>query len=335
MRVIDQLENGTDRAIQQAKRLKLRGYDQDELGEVARDAAAVWERMLKASNPGWTSNDTSLYEMTEALRLAGWPKAPAKLHHIRKSANRDKHSPDPLHDVDQLIGWLEVIKAELGSLAPYAPGVTLELPAQLRIRRMVCAVYEIFHQGETIYRFLEAGPADTWQTSGTIDEFQVENKHHEYIESELAKLPSWSTNPPELDDLKKSLEKSDDALWQIMHFDASYQQIHDILAPLQHDLPLLPGLHREDEALNFIASVAQAVLTGGHPDLLGRSPLDEATVRGRVEALITNVPERLKPMRLDRCSDSTFRAEAPAAHSIDEDLGALVTDRGVLLIRAR
>ncbi len=334
MRVIDQLENGTDRAIQQAKRLKLQGYDQDQLGEVARDAAAVWERMLKASSPSWTSNNTQLYDMTEELRQAGWSTAPPKLHRIRKSANRDKHSPDPLHDVDELITCLEVIKAHLGSLATYVPGVALELPAQLRIRRMVCAVYEIFNQGETIYSFLEAAPTDTWQTVKRVDEFQVENKHQVHIESELAKLPSWAVNPAELDDLKKSLEESDSDLWQIMHFDASYQQIHDLMAPHQHDLPLLIGLHREDNAFNFVASVAQSVLTGGLPGLLGRSPLEEQPVRQRIEALIAKVPPRLKPLRLDRCSGATFRAAVPSAQSVDEALGALVTDRGVLLIRA-
>jgi hypothetical protein len=335
MRVIDQLENGTDRAIQQAKRLRLQGYDQDELGVVARDAAAVWERMLKASNPSWTNSNKSLYDMTQELKQSGWLTAPAQLDLIRTSANRDKHSPDPLHDVEQLISSLEVIKAELASLATYAPGVTLELPAQLRIRRMVCAVYEIFHQGETIYSFLEADATDTWQTLKHIDEFQVENKHDKHIENELAKLPSWSVNPPELDDLRRSLQESDSELWQIMHFDASYQQIHDIMAPYQHDLPLLDGLHREDDYLNFVASVAHSILSGELPDLVGRSPLDEQTIRRQVEALIADVPERLKPLRLDRCSGSTFYAETPGAHSADAALGALVTNRGVLLVRAR
>lgn len=331
MRIIDQLENGTDRAIQRAKRLKLQGYDQDQLGEVARDAAAVWERMLKASDPSWTNK--TLNQITEVLRLAGWSNAAAKLHLIRGNANSDKHDPNPLHDVDQLIVSLEVIKAHLGSLTTYAPGVAIELPAQLRLRRMVCAVYEIFHQGETIYSFLEAAPTDTWQTVKHIDEFQVENKHQGHIESELAKLPSWAVNPPELDDLKKSLEESNSNIWQIMHFDTSYQQIHEIMAPHQHDLPLLIGLHREDNAFNFVASVAQSVLTGGLPDLLGRSPLEEQPIRERIEALIAKVPPRLKPVRLDRCSGATFRAAAPSAQSMDEALGALVTDRGVLLIR--
>lgn len=333
MRIIDQLENGTSRALQQAKGLRLRGYDQDELGEVTRDAAAVWERSLKASNPNWTNK--SLYSIIEDLKDAGWFKAAAELHVIRTSANSDKHDASPLHVVDQLVAALEVLTTELGSLQTYVPGVGNELPRSPRIRRMVCAVYEIFHAGETIYSFLEAGPTDTWQTARQIDEFQVENRNDAAIEGELAKLPNWAINPPELDDLKKSLLESDNELWRIASFDATYQQVHDIVAPHQHDLPLLIGLHREDDAFNFTASVAQSLLIGGLPDLLGRSPLDEPGVRSQLESLVANVPERLKPLRLDRCSLSRFRAEEPSAVAIDVRLGALVTDRGVLLIRAQ
>lgn len=333
MRIVDQLENGTNRDLQHAKLLRIQGYDQDQIGEVTRNVAALWERSLKASDSRWAN--MSLFEITNLLRAAGWSEAAEELHFIRSNANRDKHEPSPLHVADRLIVALTVLKAELGSLKKYAPGVIDQLPAQLRIRRMICAVYENFHQGETIYSLLEAEPTDTWQTCKKIDEFQVANKHDDYIEGELAKLPNWSVNPPELNHLKKSLEFSDSNLWQIMHFDASYQEIHDIMAPHQHDFPLLSGLHREDDALNFVASVAQAVLSGGLSDLFGRSPLNEQAVRVRLEALIVKVPERLKPLRLDRCSYSAFQSALPGAIGIDTQIGALVTDRGVLLVRAQ
>ncbi|MDQ0030903.1 hypothetical protein [Arthrobacter bambusae] len=333
MRIIDHVENGTARSLSSAKDLQLRGYDQDELGDVVRDAAALWERSLKSSDPSWAGK--SLYEVLNVLHDAGWAAGAYELHQIRRSANKDKHAADPFHDVDALISTLERILAELGSLGSCVPGVLSEISPRMRVRRIVCAVYDFFHAGETVYDFLEAGPEDTWQTARPIDGFQVENKHSREIEAKLSLLPRWSINPPELSDLRTSLLESDSELWLIASFEASYQQLHDILAPYQHDLPLLGGLHREDDDFNFHASVAQSILAGALPDLLGRSRLDEQHARTQLQALLAMVPERLKPLRLDRCSPSTFKSEFSRAIAADSRMGALVTNRGVLLILAR
>ncbi|WP_314326174.1 hypothetical protein [Paenarthrobacter ilicis] len=332
MRIIDDVENGTARGLSQAKDLQLRGYDQDELGDVARDVAALWERSLKASDPSWANS--SLNQILVGLRATGWASGAHQLHEVRRSANKDKHDANPAHDAEALISALERILAELQSLGSYAPGVLNDVSPRMRLRRMVCAVYEVFHAGETIYDFIEAGPADTWQTAKRIDGFQVENKHSEEIEVKLALLPRWSWNPPEFNELRKSLLESDSELWQIASLEASYQQIHDLMAPYQHDLPILRGLHREDDDSNFYASVAQSILSGTLPDLLGRSRLDEQGVRNQLQELLSGIPDRLKPLRFDRCSPITFQAELPGAIAVDAGLHALVTDRGVLLITA-
>lgn len=200
---------------------------------------------------------------------------------------------------------------------------------------MICAVYEFFHHGETEYMFLEAGTDDTWQTVRVIDRFQIENKHCRAVEEQLAQLDSWERNPDELDKLHRSLLKSDSELWFIARFNASHHQVQSILAGYQHNLPLLQGLHREDSYGNLVATVAQALLSDETPKLVGRSQLDSDALRGKVAALLDLVPDRLKPLRLDRCTPEAFADALGSAVLVDEDLRALVTDRGVLLVESR
>jgi hypothetical protein len=332
MRIIDELSNGLARSLEQALRLKVTGYDQDEVGETARDAAALWERSLKASHPGWA--DSSLFAITQQLRSAGWQEGADAMDFVRTSANHDKHDAQPDHDIERIIESLRVLQAQLSPLQTHAPGAASELPPRLRIRHMVCAVYEMFHTGETLYSFLEATSTDTWQTAGSIDDFQVENKHSQAVEAQLAALPAWTVNPPELSDLSSSLKESDDELWFIASFDATYQQVHDIMASYQHGLPILRGLHREDSYGNFVASVAQAVLTGGAPVLAGRNTADLEDVQKKLDSLIRRTPDRLKPLRLDRCNAATYQNAVRAAIAVDRDIRALVTNRGVLLVQA-
>lgn len=332
VRIIDSLETGTTNASRRIQSLGRNGYEQDDLGAVARDVAALWERSLKASDSSWS--EKSLFQITRTLETAGWATAAPALDTIRLAANSDKHDSNRSHDFDRILDAVTILQTELGSLSVFAAGIVTALPPSLRVRRLVCAVYEVFHAGETLYSFLAADGKDSWRTAEGLDEFQVENKHTSTIEDQLAQLPAYQVNPAELDQLKLSLLESDSELWQIMRLDASYQQVHDILAQYQHGLPLLTGLHREDCNHNFIASVARSVLAGEPPLLSARSPLDYAQVRAAVESIIDRVPDRLKPLRLDRCSASEFASQSQDAVVVDRSIGALVTNRGVLFLRA-
>lgn len=333
MRIIDELANGTARSLDKVTQLRLRGHDQDEVGEVLRNVAALWERSLKASDASWSS--LSLFEMAERLDASGWQNGSRTLHLVRRAANRDKHDAATNHRAEDAISFLRTLSEELVDLGSHLPGVMGDIPMRHRVRHMVCAVYEIFHHGETEYLFLEAAPDDTWQTVRVIDRFQIENKHCRAVEEQLAQLDSWEQNPDELRELHRSLLESDSELWLIARFNASYHQVHSIMAGYQHNLPLLGGLHREDSYGNLVASVAQALLSDETPKLVGRSRLDSDALRGKVEDLLDLVPDRLKPLRLDRCSPQAFADALGSAVVVDQDLRALVTDRGVLLIESR
>ncbi|WP_145963167.1 hypothetical protein [Salinibacterium sp. UTAS2018] len=330
MRIMDSLETGTLNAARRMKALARNGYEQEDLGSVARDVAALWERSLKAADLNWTGKH--LFAITQLIQAADWQGA-ASLDVIRQAANADKHDASPNHEYDELLSALNALGSSLDTLAEVTPGLLNELPATLRVRRLVCAVYEVFHAGETIYSFLAADETDSWRTADGLDEFQVENRHTSEIETQLAALSSYTLNPAGLDDLKKSLLESDSELWQIMRMDASYQQIHDILAPYQHKLPLLPGLHREDEEGNVVATIAQALIAGASPVVGPRSPVHITSVRAALLAVFAQVPSRLKPLRVDRCTPQEYRSLARNCVAFDDALGVMVTDRGVLLIR--
>ncbi|BAJ73192.1 ribulose-5-phosphate 4-epimerase [Microbacterium testaceum StLB037] len=330
MRIIDSLETGTLNAARRMKAFGRNGYEQEDIGSVARDVAALWERSLKAADLSWTGKH--LFAITQLIQAAGWQGA-ASLDVIRQAANNDKHDASPNHEYDQLLSALDVLGSSLDTLAVVTPALLNELPATLRVRRLVCAVYEVYHAGETVYSFLAADETDSWLTADGIDEFQVENRHTSEIEARLAALPSYTLNPAGLDDLKKSLLESDSELWQIMYMDASYQQIHEILAPYQHKLPLLAGLHREDEEGNVVASIAQALITGVAPVVGPRSIVNIASISTALLAVFAQVPSRLKPLRVDRCTPQEYRGLARNCVTFDDALGVMVTDRGVVLVR--
>ena len=147
MRLVDQLIDETSTLVVRAQELQLIGYHDIEVGSIARDGAAVWERTLKASDPTLGS---TLNSMANELAGRGWPHASA-LHVLRQAANSDKHDSSPTHDLDAIEAALEELKGGGQSLAHVLPSVLNALPDRLRRRRMVCAIYEFFHAGETQY----------------------------------------------------------------------------------------------------------------------------------------------------------------------------------------
>lgn len=333
LRLVDYLETNTRRIIRDLYELQISGYDSDDLGRASRDVAALWERILKASDTNWSSSNCSLYSITEDLKSRGWT-GHAALHTVRLSANSDKHEATPNHDFQSIFRAIEELSTTAATLPAHVPNIVSVLPERLRRRRMVCAVYEFFIHGESQYSFLAAKTDDTWQTVREIDAFQVRSKHTQAIEGALATLDDWVINPPELDALKTSLEASDHELWHIASFTASYQDVIDLMAPYQHDMELLPGLHREDSDHNVTASLVAARISG-KPDsfLTSRSSARVHSLQERVTALFDAVSGDLTDFRLDRCTYATFSKSIPGALAADEGLGIVIThDRLVLVV---
>jgi hypothetical protein len=105
------------------------------------------------------------------------------------------------------------------------------------------------------------------------------------------------------------------------------------MAPYQHALPLLPGLHREDHVHNIVASVVAAHIAGrAEPGLTGRSSGHEELLRTRMAELLSTVPGSLGRLQLDRCNAAILARAVPEALVADQELGVLVKQNGVVLV---
>lgn len=331
LRIIDDLRIQTSELLEKGRRLQLEGYYDTNVGELARNAAAPWERALKASDQRY--RDWVLNSIIQDLDAQGWQYA-SHVHVLRLAANKDKHEAQPRHNLIKITAALEGAVAGLESLDHFLPGILDQMPEQLRRRTVVCAIYEFFHAGETQYSFLSAGPDDTWRSVREWDAFQVENKNSSEIEDELAKFEDWTKGPSDLKFLEQSLLESDHEFWGLMRFTASYQEIIELMAPYQHNFSLLQGLHREDYPSNIIASIATAVVTGkSAPSLTSRSKQLNVRVQERVSTFLARVRTPPGATGVDRCDARGFQEALATAISVDQELGMLVTEKGLVFVR--
>ncbi len=168
-----------------------------------------------------------------------------------------------------------------------------------------------------------------------IDTFQVKNRHSWVIEKELARFADWEANPPGLAELRASLLESDNELFRIAEFTASYTEVHELMAPYQHDMPILGGLHREDYTHNLVASAVAAFIGGANEAIVvGRHDKRTQQLSARVATLLTQVSTSAGRLRLDRCDQTVFQAALPSALVADAELGLLVQRNAVVLVLA-
>lgn len=329
MRVVDHLREETAQLQRRLRRLEVQGYDDTELGGVARDAAALWESSLKLAMGG--SRAGNLNDLAVELAGLGWPASDA-LHVVRKAANRDKHEPTARHDGDALSGALVSLSDAADELLTLTAGGSAQIPERARRRRMICAIYDYFHTGDTDYSFLVADPEATWRSVGHIDSFEVDNSRSAEIEAKLAELDGWTFDPAEFGELSKSLRESDAELWRIAVFTASYQDVLNIMELHQHNKDLLPGLHRDDQAYALVASSVRGFIQGRGEVGSGRSPERAQAIQSKVDAVLRGLPASLRPLQLDRCTATRFAELERDAIVVDRALGLLVTARGVVYV---
>ncbi|MGH2614367.1 MAG: hypothetical protein ACRDJC_03950 [Thermomicrobiales bacterium] len=322
------------------------GYRASDVGQAARDLSALWETTLVSSGHNWSS--TYLYNQTEDLAALGWTGAP-DLHLLRRTNNDAKHGTPISATAGDILAALQRLERSCSSLEPLIPGLQQDID-EPRLRRIVCAIYDYFAQGETEFAFLEATPSDTWMTCRTFEEFQVSSSEETKIRAELEELDGWKYDPPEFDDFKASLRESDNELWRIAVFTAQYEDAHSIVSRFQHDRDLIGGLHRDDHVSNVLATLclvqSRKSANGGlfNVEELLRGAVDAGLVPRRrdlhelAEAVI-EVFSRLNPgqrsgLIVDRANPQVFeheRSRTPAA--VDQDHGMLVTREGVLFVR--
>lgn len=185
------------------------GFQVSDVGQTARDISALWETTLVMSGHAWSR--TYLYYQTEDLAALGWAGT-AELHLLRRTNNDAKHGTPISASAEEVLSALQRLQLSLESLAPLVPGLNQDVH-ELRLRRVVCAIYDWFAQGETEFAFLEATPSDTWQTCRTFEEMQVNSSDEGSVFADLEKLAGWRYDPPEFDAFKRSLRESDQELW--------------------------------------------------------------------------------------------------------------------------
>lgn len=322
------------------------GYRMSDVGQAARDLSALWETTLVASGHNWSS--TYLYNQAEDLAALGWAGAP-DLHLIRRTNNDAKHGTPISATANDILAALQRLERSCFSLEPLIPGLQQDI-YEPRLRRIVCAIYDYFTQGETELAFFEATPADTWTTCRSLDEFQVSSADEPKVRAELEGLSGWEYDPPEFDDFKISLRESDGELWRIAVFTAQYEDAHSVVSKFQHGRHLIGGLHRDDYVPNVLATLClvqsresangglfnvDELLSGAHEaGLVARRRDLPDLAKAVIEVFSQLSPGQRKVLWVDRANPEVFdreRLRAPLA--FNQDPGILVTQEGVLFVR--
>lgn len=343
MNLLGKLATGTSDIRRTLEEKLASGYRTSDIGQAARDASALWETTLVASGHNWTN--TSLYNQTEDLDALGWTGAP-DLHLIRRTNNDAKHGTPISATADDVLIALQRLEHSCSSLESIVPGLKQDIH-EPRLRRIVCAIYDYFAQGETEFAFLEATPADTCMTSNRLDEFQVNSTDEAKIRAGLERLDGWKYDPPEFEDFRNSLRESDNELWRIATFTAQYEDAYSIVSQFQHDRQLLRGLHRDDNASNVLVTLclvrSRNSAIGGVDDLL-RAAAETGLVARRPDlrelaAAVIGLFNQLASERhdvivVDRANPQVYdqeRERNPTA--VDPHYGLLMTQEGVLFVR--
>ncbi|WIE72357.1 hypothetical protein [Curtobacterium sp. MCJR17_020] len=343
MNLLGKLALGTSDIRRNLEEKLASGYLASDVGRAARDASALWETTLVASGHNWTN--TYLYNQTEDLAALGWTGAP-DLHLIRRTNNDAKHGTPISATADDILVALQRLERLSSSLEPIVPGLRQNIN-EPRLRRIVCAIYDYFAQGETEFAFLEARPADTWMTCNRLDAFQVNSTDEAEVRAGLEMLDGWKYDPSEFEDLRSSLRESDNELWRIATFTAQYEDAYSIVSQFQHDRKLLRGLHRDDDLSNVLVTlclVRSRDSAIGDVDGLLRAAAEAGLVSRRrdlreLAAAVIGMFNQLASERhyviiVDRANPQVYdqeRERNPLA--VDPHHGLLMTQEGVLFVR--
>lgn len=348
MNLLEKLQLGTADVGRSLEVRLAEGYRAADIGQAARDLSALWETTLVMSGHVWSRS--YLYNQTEDLAALGWSAAP-DLHLVRRVSNDAKHGTPISASAQDVLSAVQRLEQSVASLEPLLPGLKQDIH-EPRLRRIVCAIYDHFTQGETEFEFLEASPSDTWMTSRAFEEFQVSSSDEATIRAELEALSGWKYDPPAFNAFKESLRESDEELWRIAVFTAQYEDAHSIVSVYQHDRDLLRGLHRDDYESNVLATfclVQSRVLSAGGA-LLDVDHLllaaAEAGLTARRSDLLTLAQaavsifsaldaRQLRSIVVDRANARVFADEqlrSPLV--IDQQHGMLVSREGVLFVRS-
>ncbi|MCM3920249.1 hypothetical protein ND748_00910 [Frankia sp. AiPs1] len=222
-------------------------YNDFEVGDIVRDAAALCERTFKAAKPEWAGKP--LYDFGVFLRASGVSdEIVDALDRIRRAANRDKHEATPRHDADDVLADLATIRAGLPSIGRVLTGLAGTYSATAR-RRVYVTVYDYFHAGESELVVFPATATTPRFYNVDIDVVQIAGRRLDEVVAALEMIGEWQWSPPAYQALTEQYEKESSEFYRAASFEGDYRQFIRTVANFQRpeSAELLPGLHRADQ----------------------------------------------------------------------------------------
>ncbi|KMN48965.1 hypothetical protein VL04_03520 [Chromobacterium violaceum] len=253
-------------------------FEDEDVFRFVRDAAALWERMLKRCTLSNAPSDPTLYNLTNALEFNGvdFDRREA-LHKLRKSANKGKHDSDATLTAASARSLIEATILTLGQLESAGIAELAAIADFNQRRRYAIDVYDHYVHGDTeylIYLYAGAPGGDSILAPEPIELFSVNFKAEEVIKQQLVNTGDAIFDNP-CTGLPSSV--SDDYIGRWV-WEGTHRDLVAAFAPYQWHADLIPGLSRADHYSSVISAAALAMVDVARPakwqDLLWKMSAD-------------------------------------------------------------
>lgn len=256
-------------------------FDEEDPWRFVRDAAAMWERVLKRCTLTNPPKDPTLNNLINATQGDGLPLSTRDaLHRLRNEANKAKHDPSRLISTAEAHRLIEE-SIPAGAQLDSAGVPELGAPAKFgQRRRYLVGVYDHLTGGETEYSIWLAGHAprsSAGLTSPTaVEIFGVKHSAEKEIKARLDALGDAQFVDAVDDDTLVALRSDEFAeawLWE-----GSHRDLVSAFALSQWHFDVIPGLSRADHAPSVMSAAALALVDVARPasweDLLWKMSTD-------------------------------------------------------------
>ena len=347
----------TSRLLQlreEAKAVSEEEFDAEEMWRFVRDAAAMFERFLQGAGLSQPPTNTKLFHLVNALEHDGVDELDrGRIDAIRRAANDGKHDPA----ADMSYGAIDILladgeKAVAAMATAGVPGVVGEFVPPYR-RRFMIAVYDHLAGGESEFYIWLAGNEPRLVGAGRLAPREIESFQFKYSDERHVRQTLDATGDltwGNVADLTVQALKEDSEFTEAGYWEGAYRDLVAACAPHQHNMDLLPGLARHEQAGPVVASLAMSAVDlmtsgGPRPDdeaLLAQAAAAYAIRRNSratlniapaVAAFLAALPPTVDRLRGPRFfGKARFDEAARIAVFADADLGFAVDDSGWLLV---
>jgi len=260
VRRVDDLGQQLRTARAELESLLVAEYTDVQLGAIARDVAAAWERTLKAAEPMW-SNKHLAPLIAELVGLQVPPTVTDALDRMRLAANADKHDSTPRHDSEQLMADIETLVRGISDVAGVVPDLAVDTGSAPR-RRVFIAIYDYETHGESELHIFPSNATVPRFYNREMDTVQIDMLAIDQIAADAATFGLWEWDPPAYATLTEQYRRESSQIYKSASFVGDYRELIRLLARSQHAHAdgLLPGLHRADQWVSARTAAAMATV---------------------------------------------------------------------------